>query len=118
MVCSLDRDAAAIALVDSNLHREHILPSEKAFAYKLKMDAMSRQGQRSDLTPSQVATRLDTAALIGKAQGDTRDTVYRYIRLTRLIPELLKKVDEERISLTPVVELSYLPQEEQYALLD
>ena len=111
-------DAAAIALVDSNLHREHILPSEKAFAYKLKMDAMSRQGQRTDLTLSQVATKLDTAAEVGKAHGESRDKVFRYIRLTNLIPGILNMVDEGKIALTPAMELSYLTDEEQRDLLE
>jgi len=118
LIYSLDRDAAAIALVDSNLHRERILPSEKAFAYKMKMEAMSRQGQRTDLTSSQVATKLDSAAEIGKAQGESRDKVYRYIRLTNLIPEILQKVDNGEIALSPAVEISYLTETEQYTLLD
>ena len=118
MVHDIDRDAAAIALVDSNLHREHILPSEKAFAYKLKMDALSRQGKRTDLTLSQVATKLDNAAEIGKQQGESRDTVFRYIRLTNLIPGILQKVDEGRVALTPAVELSYLTDTEQTDLLE
>jgi len=118
LIYTLDRDAAAIALVDSNLHREKILPSEKAFAYKLKMDAMSRQGQRTDLTLSQVATKLDTAAEIGKAVGESRDKVFRYIRLTELIPEILSMVDSGRIALTPAVELSYLSKQEQSDLLE
>lgn len=118
LIYALDRDAAAIALVDSNLHREKILPSEKAFAYKLKMDAMSRQGQRTDLTSSQVATKLDTASVIGKAEGKSRDLVFRYIRLTELIPEILDMVDTGKIALTPAVELSYLTQREQQDLLD
>ena len=118
LIYALDRDAAAIALVDSNLHREKILPSEKAFAYKLKMDAMSRQGQRTDLTLSQVATKLDTAAEIGKSVGESRDKVFRYIRLTELIPEILAMVDSGRISLTPAVELSYLTKQEQQDLLE
>jgi len=118
LIYALDRDAAAIALVDSNLHREKILPSEKAFAYKLKMDAMSRQGQRTDLTLSQVATKLDTAAEIGKAVGESRDKVFRYIRLTELIPEILALVDSGRIALTPAVELSYLTRQEQRDLLE
>ena len=118
LIYSLDRDEAAIALVDSNLHREHILPSEKAFAYKMKMEAMSRQGQRTDLTSSQVATMLDTATQIGKAQGESRDKVYRYIRLTNLIPEILQKVDNGEIALSPAVEISYLTETEQYTLLD
>ena len=82
LIYSMDRDAAIIALVDSNLHREHLLPSEKAFAYRMKMEAMSHQGQRSDLTSSQVATKLDSASSIGKSQGESRDQVFRYIRLT------------------------------------
>lgn len=118
LIYTLDRDAAAIALVDSNLHREKILPSEKAFAYKLKMDAMSRQGQRSDLTSSQLATKLDTAACIGKSQGESRDQVFRYIRLTNLIPEILRMVDDNKIALTPAVELSYLTKQEQRDLLE
>ena len=117
-VVSLDRNAAAIALVDSNLHREHILPSEKAFAYKLKVEALKRQGQRTDLTSSQVATKLDTATEIGKAQGESRDMVYRYIRLTHLIPEILQYVDDGRIAFTPAVELSYLTEGEQRILLE
>ncbi|MDY6181755.1 MAG: ParB/RepB/Spo0J family partition protein, partial [Candidatus Faecousia sp.] len=108
LIYSMDRDAAIIALVDSNLHREHLLPSEKAFAYKMKMEAMSHQGQRSDLTSLQVATKLDSASSIGKSQGESRDQVFRYIRLTHLIPEILQMVDEKKIALTPAVELSYL----------
>ena len=118
LVYAIDRDAAAIALVDSNLHRERILPSEKAFAYKLKMDAISRQGKRTDLTLSQVATKLDNAADIGKQNGESRDTVFRYIRLTNLIPGILEKVDEGKIALTPAVELSYLVEAEQKDLLE
>ena len=118
LITDMDRDAAAIALVDSNLHREKILPSEKAFAYKMKMDALSRQGKRTDLTLSQNATKLDTAAEIGKAQGESRDMVYRCIRLTHLIPELLQKVDEGKIAFTPAVHLSYLSPAEQGWVLD
>ena len=118
LIYALDRDAAAIAVVDSNLHREHILPSEKAFAYKLKMEALSHQGKRTDLTLSQVATKSDTATAIGKAQGESRDQVFRYIRLTNLIPEILQKVDEGAIALSPAVELSYLSEEQQKVLLD
>ena len=118
LITDTDRDAAAIALVDSNLHREKILPSEKAFAYKMKMDALSRQGKRTDLTLSQNATKLDTAAEIGKAQGESRDMVYRCIRLTHLIPELLQKVDEGKIAFTPAVHLSYLSPAEQGWVLD
>ena len=118
LIYSLDRDTAAIALVDSNLHREHILPSEKAYAYKMKLEAMNRRGQRTDLTSSQVATKLDTAAQIGKAQGESRDKVYRYIRLTYLIPEILTKVDNGEIAMSPAVEISYLTDTEQCTLLD
>ena len=113
LIYSMDRDTAVIALVDSNLHREHLLPSEKAFAYKMKMEAMSHQGQRSDLTSSQVATKLDSASSIGKSQGESRDQVFRYIRLTYLIPEILQMVDEKKIALTPAVELSYLTESQQ-----
>ena len=118
LIYTIDRDAAAIALVDSNLHREKVLPSEKAFAYKMKMDALSRQGKRTDLTLSQNATKLDTAAEIGKAQGESRDMAFRCIRLTHLIPELLQKVDEGKIAFTPAVHLSYLSPEEQGWVLD
>ena len=118
LIYSMDRDAAIIALVDSNLHREHLLPSEKAFAYKMKMEAMSHQGQRSDLTSSQVATKLDSASSIGKSQGESRDQVFRYIRLTYLLPEILQMVDEQKIALTPAVELSYLTESQQRDLLE
>ena len=118
LIYSMDRDAAIIALVDSNLHREHLLPSEKAHAYKMKMEAMSHQGQRTDLTLSQVATKLDTAAEIGKSVGDSRDKVFRYIRLTNLIPQILQMVDQGKIALTPAVELSYLKESEQRDLLE
>ena len=118
LIYSMDRDAAVIALVDSNLHREHLLPSEKAFAYKMKMEAMSHQGQRSDLTSSQVATKLDSASSIGKSQGESRDQVFRYIRLTYLIPEIMQMVDEKKIALTPAVELSYLTESQQRDLLE
>ena len=118
LIYSMDRDTAIIALVDSNLHREHLLPSEKAFAYKMKMEAMSHQGQRSDLTSSQVATKLDSASSIGKSQGESRDQVFRYIRLTYLIPEILQMVDEKKIALTPAVELSYLTESQQRDLLE
>ena len=115
---AVSRDEAAIMLVDSNLHRERILPSEKAFAYKLKAEALNRQGKRSDLTSSQVATRLDTAAEIGNASGESRDTVYRYIRLTNLIPELLDMMDEGKIAFSVGVELSFLNDELQYDVLN
>ena len=118
LIYEIDRDAAAIALVDSNLHREKILPSEKAFAYRMKMDALSRQGKRTDLTSSQLATKLDTASEVGKSQGESRDMVYRFIRLTHLIPELLEKVDAGQIAFTPAVHLSYLSPAEQGWVLD
>ena len=118
LIYTLDRDAAAIALVDSNLHREKILPSEKAFAYKLKMEAMSRQGQRTDLTSNQVGRKLESAAMIGEQSGDSQTQVRRYIRLTELIPEILQMVDGGKIALTPAVELSYLTKQEQWDLLE
>ena len=113
LVTNLDRDAAAIALVDSNLHREHILPSEKAFAYKLKMDALTHQG-----TSCQVGTKLRSDEAIGEATGESARQVQRYIRLTELIPEILQMVDDGRIALTPAVELSYLNKWEQKDLLE
>lgn len=118
LIYPLDRSEAMIAVVDSNLHRERLLPSEKAFAYKMKMDAMKAQGKRTDLTLSQAATKSDTAAEIGKSQNESRDQVFRYIRLTYLIPELLDKVDEGIVALSPAVELSYLSKEQQKILLD
>ena len=118
LIYALDRDAATIAMVDSNLHREKILPSEKAFAYKLKMDAMSRQGQRTDLTSNQVGRKLESAAMIGEQSGDSQTQVRRYIRLTELIPEILAMVDERKIAFTPAVELSYLTKQEQRDLLE
>lgn len=118
LIYPLDRSEAMIAVVDSNLHRERLLPSEKAFAYKMKMDAMKAQGRRTDLTLSQLATKSDTAAEIGKLQNESRDQVFRYIRLTYLIPELLDKVDEGIVALSPAVELSYLSKEQQKILLD
>ena len=118
LIVSLDRDAAAIVLVDSNLHREHILPSEKAFAYKMKLDAMKHQGWRSDLTSNQLGGKLETADLVGAETGDSKNQVRRYIRLTNLIPEILQYVDEGRISFTPAVELSYLNEQEQQDLLE
>ena len=118
LVVSLDRDAAAIVLVDSNLHREHILPSEKAFAYKMKAEAMKHQGWRSDLTSPQVVAKSRTTEMVGADTGDSHEQVRRYIRLTNLIPEILKYVDEGRISFTPAVELSYLNEQEQHDLLE
>ena len=118
LITDMDRDAAAIALVDSNLHREKILPSEKAFAYKMKMEALSRQGQRTDLTSTQVVSKLRTNEIVGEAAGDSREKVRRYIRLTNLTPGILDMVDEGRIALTPAVELSYLTEWEQRDLLE
>ena len=118
LIYALDRDAAAIALVDSNLHREKILPSEKAFAYKMKMDALSRQGQRTDLTSTQVGRKLETAEIIGEQSGESKNQVRRYIRLTELIPQILSMVDAGKIALTPAVELSCLTQQEQQDLLE
>ena len=113
LIYSMDRDAAIIALVDSNLHREHLLPSEKAFAYKMKMEAMSHQG-----TSSQLGTKLRTDELIAQQSGESRNQIQRYIRLTYLIPEILQMVDEQKIALTPAVELSYLTESEQRDLLE
>ena len=113
LITDMDRDAAAIALVDSNLHREKILPSEKAFAYKMKMEAMKHQG-----TSSQVGTKLRTDEMIAQQTGDSRNQVQRYIRLTYLTPGILDMVDEYRIALTPAVELSYLTEWEQRDLLE
>ena len=118
LIYAIDRDAAVIAVVDSNLHREHILPSEKAFAYKLKMEALSHQGKRTDLTLSQFATKLDTATEIGNCFGESRDTVYRYIRLTYLIPEFLGKMDQGEIALSVGVELSFLDESSQRRVLE
>ena len=118
LIYAVSRDEAAIMLVDSNLHREHILPSEKAFAYKLKMEAMSRQGYRSDLTSCQVGTKLRTDEIIAENSTDSARQIQRYIRLTYLIPELLELVDEERIAFTPAVELSYLNEVEQADLVE
>ena len=118
LVYEISREEAAIMLVDSNLHREHILPSEKAFAYKLKMEAMSRQGQRTGITSTQVGWKLETAEIIGDASGESKNQVRRYIRLTYLIPDLLQLVDDGKIALTPAVELSYLPEKAQTYLLE
>ena len=118
LIYALDRDAAAIAVVDSNLHREHILPSEKAFAYKLKMEALSHQGKRTDLTSPQVVSKLRTGDMVGETLNESRETVRRYIRLTHLIPELLDLMDEGKIVLMVGEALSYLGDEEQYAVLE
>ena len=117
-ITPMSRDAAAIALVDSNLHREHILPSEKAFAYKMKLDALNRQGQRTDLTSTQNVSKLRTSEMVGQETGDSRETVRRYIRLTRLIPEILQMVDEGKIAFTPAVHLSSLVPVEQAWVLE
>ena len=117
-ITPMSRDAAAIALVDSNLHREHILPSEKAFAYKMKLDALNRQGQRTDLTSTQNVSKLRTSEMVGQETGDSRETVRRYIRLTRLIPEILQMVDEGKIAFTPAVHLSSLVPAEQAWVLE
>ena len=114
LIYALDRDAAAIALVDSNLHRERLLPSEKAFAYKLKRDAMNHQGK----TSPQLGEKLLTVEKIGMDNGDSKNQVLRYIRLTELTPEILAMVDEGKIALTPAVELSYLTKQEQQGLLE
>lgn len=113
----VSRDEAAIMVVDSNLHREHLLPSEKAFAYKLKAEALKHQGQRTDLTSEQLAPKLSTE-LIAEQEGISKDTVKRYIRLTKLIPNILKMVDEQRIAFSVGVELSYLTEYEQQDLFE
>lgn len=120
VICDMTRDEAAVLVVDSNLHREHLLPSEKAFAYKLKMEAMSNQGKRTDLTSGQVVPKSGenrTGDLIGADFGEGYKTVQRYIRLTYLIPELLDLMDEGKIAFMVGVELSYLPDDLQYVLL-
>ena len=116
LIHEMDRDAAAIALVDSNLHRDNVLPSERAFAYKMKMEALSHRGKRTDLTLAQVEPKL-SAEIIGESENISRETVKRYIRLTNLLPKLLKYVDEGRIAFTPAVELSYLNDIEQQDLI-
>ena len=118
IVRNLTDDEAILIMVDSNLQREQILPSEKAFAYKMKLEAMKRQGQRTDLTLSPVATKFDTASILGQKSGESRDQVFRFIRLTYLIPELLELVDNGKMALRPAVELSYLPEQEQRTLLE
>ena len=116
LIYAISRDEAAVMLVDSNLHREHILPSEKAFAYKLKADALNHQGERSDLTSVQVAPKLSTE-IIAEQDGTSKDTVKRYIRLTYLIPELLEMMDNGKIAFSVGVELSYLDDQSQYDVL-
>lgn len=117
LIHAIDRDTAAIAVVDSNLHREHILPSEKAFAYKMKLNAMKHQGKRNDLTSAQVAPKLSTE-IIAEQDGTSKDTVKRYIRLTHLIPKLLDWMDEGKMALSVGVELSYLDEQLQREVLD
>lgn len=118
LVREMSDDEAVILMVDSNLQRENLLPSEKAFAYKMKLEAMKRQGMRTDLTSPQVAAKLRTDDEIAKQAGISGDTVRRYIRLTNLIPSLLQMVDDGRIAFSPAVELSYLTKEEQAELWD
>ncbi len=119
IIRNLDDDAATIIMVDSNLQRENILPSERAFAFKLKLEAIKRQGSRTDLTSSQVGTKLNRAdEIVAEQAGSSRNQVQRYIRLTELIPDLLSMVDEKKIAFNPAVELSYLKSEEQLLLID
>ena len=118
IVRNMEDDAATILMVDSNLQREHILPSERAFAYKMKLDAIKNQGARSDLTSSQVGTKLRADEILAQQAGSSRNQVQRYIRLTELIPELMDMVDEKKIALNPAYELSFLKKEEQVDLLD
>ena len=121
IVRNLTDDEAVLIMIDSNLQREKILPSEKAFAYKMKLEAMKRQGMRTDLTSSPVATKLRgqrSNQILGEQMGESKDTIRRYIRLTELIPPILDMVDENRIAMRPAVELSYLPKDQQEILLD
>ena len=118
IVRELDDDAAVILVVDSNLQREDLLPSERAFAYKLKMEALRHQGERSDLTSSQVGTKLRADEIIAEQDGSSRNQIQRYIRLTELIPPLLDMVDERKIAFNPAYELSFLTKDEQTMLLD
>lgn len=117
-IVELDRDAATIFMCDSNLQRTVILPSEKAFAYKMRLDAMNRQGKRTDLTSTPLVSKLRTNEELGRDVGESREQVRRYIRLTELIPELLDMVDEGQIAMRPAVEISYLPKELQEELLE
>ena len=118
IVRNMSDDEAVIHMVDSNLQREHILPSERAFAYKMKLEAIKNQGARSDLTSSQVGMKLQALDIVGQDAGDSRNQVHRYIRLTNLIPELLDLVDQKKISFNPAVELSYLTAAEQRDFLE
>ncbi|MFR2870636.1 MAG: ParB/RepB/Spo0J family partition protein, partial [Gemmiger formicilis] len=117
IVRNMDDDAATILMVDSNLQREHISPSERAFAYKMKLDALKNQGARSDLTSPQNAAKFRSDDAVAKSQGISGDTVQRYVRLTNLIPELLNMVDEKKVSFNPAVELSYLSAEQQQEMI-
>lgn len=118
IVRDMTDDEATVLMVDSNLQRESILPSERAFAYKMKLDALKHQGQRTDLTSDQVGRKLEAADLVGQESGDSRNQVRRYIRLTNLIPDLLEMVDQKQISFNPAVELSYLKPEEQKIFME
>ena len=118
IVRDMDDDAATILMVDSNIQRENLLPSEKAFAYKMKLEAIKHQGQRTDLTSSQVGMKLQAMDIVGQEAGDSRNQVHRYIRLTELIPELLDMVDEKKIAFNPAVEISYLKPNEQQDFLE
>ena len=118
IVRDMSDDAAVLLMVDSNLQREQILPSERAFAYKMKLDALKRQGARSDLTSSQVGMKLQALDIVGQEAGDSRNQVHRFIRLTNLIPELLDMVDEKKIAFNPAVELSYLDESQQRDFLE
>ena len=113
IVRQMDDDAAVLLMVDSNLQRENILPSERAFAYKMKLEALKNQGARSDLTSAQLGRKLETADIVGQESGDSRNQVRRFIRLTNLMPELLDMVDEKKIAFNPAVELSYLDESQQ-----
>ena len=118
IVRNLSDDQAVIVMVDSNLQREEILPSEKAFAYKMKLEAMNRQGKRTDLTSTPLVSKFRTNEILAQEAGESRETIRRYIRLTELIPEILEMVDNKKISMRPAVELSYLTKEEQEILYD
>mgnify|MGYP000121694611 FL=1 len=117
-VKELTRDEAIIVMVESNLQRSVILPSEKAFAYKMRLEAMKRQGERSDLTSSPMGTKLRSDAELAEKVGESRNQIQRYIRLTELVPEILQMVDERQIAFRPAVEISYLTEEQQYTLLE
>ena len=118
IVRNISRDEAIIQMVDSNIQREEVLPSERAFAYKMKLDAMKHQGKRNDLTSSQVGKKLNTYEQFAGEIGESRNQIHRYIRITELVPELIDLVDSGEVSLRPAVELSYLPDEEQYMVLE